>query len=95
MVMGVALGLASCGFVLLTSQAEASRLNTVGTVQAHALTAYDILVRPRGSRADAEVRDGLVAPGFLSGIHGGITLAQWHAIQQVPGVRARNKITFW
>jgi len=85
-VMGVALGLASGGFVLLTSQAEASRLNTVGTVQAHALTAYDILVRPRGSRADAEVRDGLVAPGFLSGIHGGITLAQWHAIQQVPGV---------
>ena len=86
LVSGLALLLASAGFVLLTSQAEASRLETVGTVQAHAGSTYDILVRPRGVRSDAEVRDGLVAPGFLSGIHGGITLAQWQAIKQVPGV---------
>lgn len=86
LVSGLALLLASAGFVLLTSQAEASRLETVGTVQAHAVSTYDILVRPRGVRSDAEVRDGLVAPGFLSGIHGGITRAQWRAVQQIPGV---------
>lgn len=83
---GLALLIASTGFVLLTSQAEASRLETVGTVQAHALSTYDILVRPPGARTSAEVSDGLVAPGFLSGIHGGITMEQWHAIQRVPGV---------
>ena len=86
LVSGLALLIASAGFVLLTSQAEATRLETVGTVQAHALSAYDILVRPPTARTSTEVGQGLVAPGFLSSIHGGITLAQWHAIQQVPGV---------
>ncbi len=86
LVSGLALLIASAGFVLLTSQAEATRLETVGTVQAHALSTYDILVRPPGTRTSTEVGEGLVAPGFLSSIHGGITLAQWHAIAQVPGV---------
>ena len=85
-VMGMALCLASGGFVLLTSQAEASRLTTVGTVQANAVSAYDILVRPSGVRTEGEVREGLVEPGFLSSVHAGITLEQWHTIQQMSGV---------
>lgn len=82
--LGVAL--ATMGFALLTATASTSTLNVVGTVDAANRPVYDILVRPSGSQLDAETRGGLVQPGCLSGIYGGITLDQWRKIQAIPGV---------
>ena len=49
--------------------------------------AYDILVRPGGSRSDLEAAQNLVEPNFLEFTgHGGITVGQWHAIQSVSNV---------
>ncbi len=48
--------------------------------------AYDILVRPAGSRRAVEARYGLVAPNFALSQPGGITLGQVDAIRRVPGV---------
>lgn len=73
-------------FCVLTATARTSQLRTVGTVTAHFRAAYDILVRPERSRTPLESRTGTVQPNFLSGIYGGISLRQYHDIQQLPGV---------
>lgn len=73
-------------FSLLTAASRTSQLRTVGEVSAHFQPAYDILVRPTGSRTGLEARTGTVQPNFLSGIYGGITIRQYHEIQQIPGV---------
>jgi putative ABC transport system permease protein len=73
-------------FTVLTAASRTSQLRTVGTVTAHFRTAYDILVRPKGSRTELESQTGTVQPNFLSGIYGGITMAQYHEIQRLPGV---------
>ena len=39
--------------------------------------AYEILMRPRGTRTELEERQGLVRGNRLSGQFGGITLDQW------------------
>ena len=39
-----------------------------------------------------ENRTGTVQPDFLWGIYGGITMAQYHQIQQVPGVQVAAPI---
>jgi putative ABC transport system permease protein len=84
--------LAATAFTVLTATSRTSQLRTVGTVAAHFRPAYDILVRPTGSRTALESRTGTVQPNFLSGIYGGITLAQYHQIQQLPGVQVAAPI---
>src|SRR5262252_4057970 len=79
--------LATTAFTVLTAASRTSQLRTVGTVSANFRPAYDILVRPRGSRTALEQQTGTVQPNFLSGIYGGITMAQYQEIQQVPGVQ--------
>ena len=78
--------LAVTAFTVLTAASRTSQLTTIGTISAHFRPAYDILVRPQASRTRLESQTGTVQPNFLSGIYGGITLAQYHQIQQVPGV---------
>ena len=78
--------LATTAFTVLTSASRTSQLRTVGTVSANFRPAYDILVRPRGSRTALEQQTGTVQPNFLSGIYGGITMAQYRQIRQIPGV---------
>jgi hypothetical protein len=78
--------LATTAFTVLTAASRTSQLRTVGTVSAHFVPAYDILVRPRGARTRLEAQTGTVQPNFLSGSYGGITLAQYHQIQHIPGV---------
>ena len=90
--LALAVLVASTGFTLLTRSTDASRLETVGTVQAQARSTYDILVRPKGSQSTVERSQGLVQPGFVTGVYGGITLAQWHKIQQTPGVQVAAPI---
>ncbi|MFF5334052.1 FtsX-like permease family protein [Streptomyces sp. NPDC013181] len=77
---------ATTGFTLLTSTAETSQLRTTGTVNDNFRGAYDILVRPAGSRTAQESGQGLVRPNFLSGQFGGITLAQQARIARMSGV---------
>lgn len=82
----LAILVAATGFTVLTASSNASELSTVGTIEEHAATSYDILVRPAGSRSSLEQSQSLVQPGFLSGIYGGISLAQWHKIESLSGI---------
>lgn len=84
----VTLLLASGAYGVLTSTTETARLAVRGTVDESAVAAgYDILVRPKGSRSAAEDSSGLVQPGFLSAVEGGISLEQWRTVQDQPGVK--------
>ena len=78
--------LAATAFTVLTAASRTSQLRTTGTVSAHFRAAYDILVRPRGAQSPLEARTGTVQPNFLSGLYGGITMADYRQIQRLPGV---------
>jgi putative ABC transport system permease protein len=83
---------AATAFTVLTAASRTAQARTVGKVSANFAPAYDILVRPKGARTAVETRTGTVAPDFLSGIYGGITMAQWHQIEQIPGVQVAAPI---
>ncbi|MBX6749357.1 MAG: ABC transporter permease [Micromonosporaceae bacterium] len=84
--------IATMGFTLLTGSAETSRLQVIGEVQANFRAAYDILVRPPGTRLPLEQELGLVRPNFLSGQFGGITMDQYEQIAHLPGVEVAAPI---
>lgn len=77
---------ASTSFTLLTATVDTSKATTVGTVRKNARSAYDVLVRPPNSQTDVERRSGLVAPNFLSGTFGGITMNQYRRIEGMAGI---------
>ncbi len=79
--------LATTAFTVLTAASRTAQLRTVGTVSAHFLPAYDILVRPKGAKTKLETETDTVQPNFLSGIYGGITFTQYHQIAKIPGVQ--------
>ncbi len=83
---------ATTAFTVLTAASHTSQLRAIGTVSAHFRTAYDILIRPAGSRTALENSTGTVQPNFLSGIYGGITLAQYRQIGKIPGVQVAAPI---
>ena len=83
---------AAAAFTVLTAASRTAQLRTTGTVSANFQPAYDILVRPKGARTAQEKQTGTVQPDFLSGIYGGITMAQFHRIQQIPGVQVAAPI---
>jgi putative ABC transport system permease protein len=78
--------LATTAFTVLTAASRTSQLRTVGTVSAHFVPAYDILVRPKGAKTALETQTSTVQPNFLSGIYGGISAKQWHQIAAIPNV---------
>ncbi|SCG56253.1 FtsX-like permease family protein [Micromonospora inositola] len=77
---------ATTGFVVLTGATTTSRLEVTGTVERNTRAAYDILVRPQGTRAPLEAERKLVRPNYLSGLYGGITPAQYEQVRAVAGV---------
>ena len=77
---------ATAAFTVLTGTSRTQRLEARGTVAKSFRGDYDVLVRPRGSRDEAERASGQVQPNFLSGTFGGISVAQWRGIQRTPGV---------
>ncbi|MFC4018212.1 ABC transporter permease [Micromonospora sp. GCM10011542] len=77
---------ATTGFVVLTGATTTSRLAVTGTVERNTRAAYDILVRPKGTRTPLEAERGLVRPNYLSGSYGGITLEQYDRVKAVEGV---------
>ncbi len=83
---------AAAAFTVLTAASRTAQLRTTGTVSANFRPAYGILVRPRGARTAQENRTGTVQPDFLSGIYGGITMAQYHQIQHIPGIHVAAPI---
>jgi putative ABC transport system permease protein len=84
--------LATTAFTVLTAASRTAQLRTVGTVSAHFVPAYDILVRPKGARTALESQTGTVQPNFLSGLYGGITMAQYRQIASIPGVQVAAPI---
>jgi len=90
----LALGIlvAAVGFTLLTGAVKTSELQVRGTVATNWKTAYDILVRPPGSFTPLERSQGLVRDNYLSGIYGGITIAQWRRVLHIPGVEVAAPI---
>ena len=92
LVLGFAILVAATGFTVLTGTSSAARLETVGEVNDAATKTYDILVRPPGTRSRLEESEGLVEPGFLTGIYGGISVDQWHKIQGIRGVEVAAPI---
>ncbi|MGC4893973.1 FtsX-like permease family protein [Micromonospora sp. DT31] len=77
---------ATTGFVVLTGATTTSRLAVTGAVERDTRAAYDILVRPKGTRTPLESERGLVRPNYLSGTYGGITTAQYDQVRAVEGV---------
>ncbi|WP_328584720.1 FtsX-like permease family protein [Streptomyces sp. NBC_00370] len=78
---------AATSFTLLTATVSTSKATTVGTVRKNARSAYDVLVRPPASQTDVERQNGSVAPNFLSGTFGGITMDQYRRIRGMSGVQ--------
>jgi putative ABC transport system permease protein len=83
---------AATAFTVLTAASRTEQLRTVGTITASFSPSYDILVRPKGARTALEDQTGTVQPNFLSGIYGGISMAQWRQIQRIQGVQVAAPI---
>jgi putative ABC transport system permease protein len=84
--LGAGILVASVSFSLLTAAASTSQLEVHGTVDAAARPAYDILVRPKGAADAIETQDNLVRDNYLAGTFGGISIAQWQKILNLPDV---------
>jgi putative ABC transport system permease protein len=85
-VLAAAILVAAASFVLLIAAGRTTEIRVRGSVESNYRTAYDILVRPRGSQLPLEREQGLVRNNYLSGLFGGIALKQWREIKGVPGV---------
>ena len=77
---------ATAAFVLLSAADTTAEARAHGSIERNFRSAYDIVVRPPSSYTRLERQQGLVRPNYLSGIFGGISLAQWHEIEHIPGV---------
>jgi putative ABC transport system permease protein len=83
---------ATTGFVVISGSTTTAQVQTTGTVQANYRAAYDVLVRPKGSRTGLEDQRGLVGPNHLSGLFGGITTAQLAQVRDVRNVEVAAPI---
>jgi putative ABC transport system permease protein len=81
------IAVATGAFAVFTGNSDTQQLVVRGRVAHNFRAAYDILVRPRGSETRLERSQGLVRDNYLSGIFGGITLAQYHRIAHMRGVQ--------
>jgi len=71
---------AATAFTVLTAASQTAQARTVGKVSANFSPAYDILVRPKGSRSTVESKTGTVEPDFLSGIVAGVLITSAAAL---------------
>lgn len=92
--LGVGIVVAAVSFSLLTAAASTSEVRTRGAVEGSFRSAYDILVRPPGSRTELEESQGLVQNNFESGIFGGITEQQWREVLDAPGVEVAAPVAY-
>nr|WP_300142369.1 FtsX-like permease family protein [Propionicimonas sp.] len=87
-----AVTIAVASFLVLAASTATQQALVTETAQANYRTAYDILVRPRGSALEKERVEGLVRSNYLSGSFGGLTLDQVAAITAIPGVEVAAPI---
>ena len=85
-ILALGVALAAASVVVLTGAARTSQVQVTGTVEANFRSAYDIVVRPKGSKTPLESRRGLVQGNYLSGLYGGISMRQYRQIAELPGV---------
>ncbi|HEY3480952.1 MAG TPA: ABC transporter permease, partial [Streptomyces sp.] len=85
--LGAGTVVAATSFTLLTTAVSTSQAGTVGVVQHNVRSAYDVLVRPKGTETQLERSEDLVQANFLSGIYGGIGLDQYQAVKKMAGVQ--------
>jgi putative ABC transport system permease protein len=90
--LAAAILVAAASFSVLTAAGKTSEIRVRGSVKSNYRTAYDILVRPKGSTLPLERSQGLVRDNYLSGLFGGITLAQYHQVGRLPGVEVAAPI---
>ncbi|WP_052360753.1 ABC transporter permease [Oceanobacillus manasiensis] len=75
----------SAGLTYLIGLSETNKGTIVDNLQQRWSASYDIVVRPEGSRSITEDKK-LLEPNYLSGLSGGISLEQYEAIKNIPGV---------
>lgn len=75
----------SAGLTYLVGLSETNKGTIVDNLQQRWSASYDIVVRPQGTRSLTEEKK-LLEPNYLSGMSGGISLAQYEAIKDIPGV---------
>jgi len=74
------------GLALFVSTSRTSTQLTAEELQRYWRTSYDLLVRPPGAVTDTEQKHRLVRANYLSGLYGGISIEQYHAIRDMPEV---------
>jgi putative ABC transport system permease protein len=83
---------ATAAFAVFSGTSDSKTLQVRGTVGRNFRSSYDILVRPKGTETAIERSQGLVRDNYLSGIFGGITMAQYHRIARIRGVEVAAPI---
>ncbi|WP_215084138.1 ABC transporter permease [Exiguobacterium sp. s78] len=75
----------SAGLSLMFNLTDSSQGTVEQTLQKKWSSAYDIVVRPKGSQMSTESND-LLEPNYLNSITGGISFAQYEKIKQIEDV---------
>jgi hypothetical protein len=81
----------SAGLTYLIGLSETNKGTIVDTLQKRWSASYDIVVRPEGTRSVTEEKK-LLEPNYLSGLSGGISVEQYEAIKDIPGVEVAAPI---
>lgn len=91
-VVVIVVALAVAAFSILSASAESSRLDVRDTAASQGRGAFDILVRPNGSRTGIEQARALVQAGYLSENSEGISQADVDTITNMPDVEVAAPI---
>src|SRR5450759_500474 len=89
---GAGLLTATLGFMVLASTSTTTQAVLNGDIGGAWSSPYDLLVRPTNSASPLEVGQGLVRPNFLSGLVGGISMADLAQIRAISGVEVAAPI---
>jgi putative ABC transport system permease protein len=89
---GAGLLTATLGFMVLASTSTTTQAVLTGDIGRAWSSPYDLLVRPTNSASPLEVGQGLVRPNFLSGLVGGISMADLAQIRAISGVEVAAPI---
>ena len=81
----------SAGLSYLVGLSETSKGTIVDELQKRWSASYHIVVRPEGSRSITELNN-LLDPNYLSGLDGGISLAQYEQIKAIDNIEVAAPI---
>ncbi len=82
----------SSAFLMLISASETTVATVDEELAQYWRTTYDILVRPSGTHSNIEKEYALVQVNYLGNIPGGITVEQYEAIKNIPGIEVAAPI---